>query len=67
MRVYGEPEGKHIPSPFSVLCPLLAGINSVQPGVRVSENGLHHVREGVPDSGHQCRDQQGTTPAIVSF
>ncbi|KAF0036429.1 hypothetical protein F2P81_011741, partial [Scophthalmus maximus] len=34
------------------------GIYSLQPGVGVSQDGLHHVRGDVSHSGHQCCDQQ---------
>uniref|UniRef100_A0A8D3BJB9 Fork-head domain-containing protein n=1 Tax=Scophthalmus maximus TaxID=52904 RepID=A0A8D3BJB9_SCOMX len=40
-----------------------SGIYSLQPGVGVSQDGLHHVRGDVSHSGHQCCDQQGTAPA----
>lgn len=49
---------------FLTQSPVPAGINPLQPGVRVSEDGLHHVRRGVPHSGHQCCDQQGRAPAV---
>lgn len=49
---------------FLTLSPVPAGIDPLQPGVRVSEDGLHHVRRGVSHSGHQCCDQQGRAPAV---
>lgn len=49
---------------FLTLSPVPAGIDPLQPGVRVSEDGLHHVRRGISHSGHQCCDQQGRAPAV---
>lgn len=43
------------------------GVYSVQPGVRVPENGLHHVWRSVSHSGHQCCHQQGTAPNVITI